>query len=228
MRYILDIIFAAVFALCIFTGYKRGFVKSLTDLVSNLIAVLAARVLSVRLAPQIFSAYFEENVALTIKEKIAPLSGSITQQAQEALSVIPEGFLSVAGIDKSEVISNLSEQVNSGGADVADALMTNIFLPIGTFILRIIIFVIAFVLCLLIMKLISLILNKLAKLPVLKQANKAFGFVFGAVKGIIIVAVLCIICQIAAGFIGNETFVNAVSSSLLVSTFGKIAGSVTF
>lgn len=228
MRYILDIIFAAVFVLCIFTGYKRGFVKSLTDLVSNLIAVLAARIISVKLAPGIFSAYFEESIYGTIKEKIAPVGDGITQQAQEALSVIPDGFLSVAGIDKSEVIGSLSEQVNSGGADVADALMTNIFLPIGTFILRIIIFVIAFVLCLLVMKLISMVLNKLAKLPVLKQANKAFGFVFGAVKGIIIVAVLCIICQIAAGFIGNETFVSAVSNSLLVSTLGKIAGSVTF
>lgn len=228
MKYILDIVFAAVFVLCIFTGYKRGFVKSLTDLVSNLVAVIGARLISIKLAPEIFSAYFEESIALTIKEKIVPGSESITQQAEEALSVIPEGFLSVTGIDKSEVIGNLSSQVNSGASDIADALMTNIFLPIGTFILRIIIFVIAFVLCLLVMKMISLLLNKLAKLPVLKQANKAFGFVFGGVKGIIIVAVLCIVCQIAAGFISNDVFAEAVSNSLLVSTFGKIAGSITF
>lgn len=227
MNYVLDIVFSAAFVLCIFTGYKRGFVKSLTDLVSNLIAVLAARIISVRLAPGIFSEYFKDSIAATIREKIAPVGDSVAQQAQEALGVIPDGFLSVAGIDKGEVINNVSAQINSGGTDVADALMNNIFLPIGTFVLRIIIFVIAFVLCLLLLKLISFVFNKLAKLPGLKQANKAFGFVFGAVKGIIIVAVLCAVCQLAAGLLNSESFSLMVSGSRLVSAFGFLTGSVS-
>ena len=224
MKFALDLIFILVFLVCIFTGYKRGFVKSLTDLVSNLIAVIAARIISYQLAPSVFSTYFKDSVAETLRDKVAPLGGNITEQVNNTLDYIPSGFLSIAGVDGEKLAETVSSQIEEEGVSLVEALMNNIVSPIGTFILRIVIFVAAFAVCLVVMKLISLLLNKLSKLPVLKQANKAFGFVFGGIKGIVLVLVICAVLSILSGIINSDGFSTLISNSYVVSAFNSFIG----
>lgn len=228
MKFILDIILIVIFLICIFAGYKKGFVKSLMDLASNIIALIAARILSVSFAPQVYSNYFEKGIAEKLGERVSELGSSASAQVQSALDSVPKlsGFLSVAGIDESQVTQNVSDSINNGGADIVEALMTNLVSPLATFVIRILIFVAAFAVCVLVLKLLTKILDSVLKLPLLKEANKAFGFLFGAVKGLIAVAVICAAAQLLAGFIGSETLSGIVSDSVIVSVFSQITGAV--
>lgn len=228
MDYILDIVIILCFAVCVFTGYKRGFVKALTGLVSNLISVIAARILSAQLAPQVYSNYFEKNFADNLTEKVASLSGNASAQIDSALSSIPgiSGFMTVAGVDQASAVDNVAKQINEGGVSAVDALMTNIVSPVATFMIRVVIFVIAFVVCLLVMKLLSFLLNKLAKLPVLKQFNKSLGFVFGVFEGLILVAVVSAVMLLIAGFTGDGGFSQLVANSKIITAVGTLIGTI--
>ncbi|MBQ6873735.1 MAG: CvpA family protein [Clostridia bacterium] len=225
MNYIIDIAILVIFAVCIITGVIKGFVKSLMDLITNIAAVIIARILSVQLAPQMFERFFENSIATRLESEIATLGSSATEQVQSALDSIPEsmnGFLSLLGMDVQALTDSLSQQISASGGNVLDALMVNVVAPVMTVILKIILFVAIFVLCVFIFKLFTVIFEKFAKLPVIKQANGIFGGVFGAVKGIVVAAVLCFAVTILAGFIDNGTFLTAVENSKIVSLFNML------
>ena len=228
MEYFLDIIFAVIIVICVFAGYKKGFVKSLTDLVSHIVAIIAARIISVQLAPQIFSQHFETGLKASLGEKIGEFGSGVSAQVQGTLDSIPNiaGFLSVAGVDKNAVADSVTQQIANEGVSVTEALMTNLVAPVATFIIRIVVFIAAFFVCIFLLKIITAILNKLAKLPLLKQVNKTFGLLFGAVKGIIFVAVICAALQLVAGVFNSESLSSIMSDSVIMSVFTTIAGTV--
>lgn len=230
MNFILDIILAVIFIVCVIAGYKKGFVKSFLDLVSNIVAVIVARIISYQLAPAVFSSYFEEGLTKSLGEKVSELGSTASAQVQGALESIPNisGFLSLTGVNEADIAAKVSDSIDAGGLTVTEALMANLVSPVATFILRILIFVIAFIVCVFILKIVARILDKLSKLPLLKQANGAFGFLFGAVKGLIIVIVICAVAQLIAGFIGSGPVNDIVSNSVLVSAFNTVMGSIKF
>lgn len=225
MEYIIDIILAALLAVCVIAGWKRGFVRSLMDLASNLIAIIVARIVSLRFAPYIFSAYFEQRAHDALKKELASAGGSAASQVQSALDSVPEsmnGFLSLIGIDKDAFAASLSEKLGQSGSNVTDVLMTDIVSPIVTAVIRLVLFIAVFALAVLILKLVTLLLDKLTELPALKQANELFGLLFGALKGVIVIAVVCFVLELAAGFIDNESFTSLVADSKLIGIFDNV------
>lgn len=228
MQYILDIILAVVFVICVLAGYKKGFVKSLTDLVSHAIAIIAARILSIRFAPVIYSNYFEEGISEKISSQIESFGSGASSQIESTINNLPNisGFLQLVGVDQSQIAQSVSGQIKNEGVDLVSSLMTNLVSPVATFIVRILILILAFFVCLIVMKIISKLLEKLSKLPVLKQANKGFGLLFGAIKGLIIVAVVCALSLLIAGFVDSESLSNIVSDSYIVSAFSSIVGQI--
>lgn len=225
MEYIIDIILAALLAVCLIVGWKRGFVKSLMDLASNLIAFILARVVSVQLAPQIFAQYFEQRAYSSLNRELASAGNSASSQVQSALDSIPEslnGFLGMLGVDKKSMASALSQKLEESGADIAEVLMNNIVSPVLTAIIKLLVFVAVFVLAVLILKIATLLLDKLTELPAVKQANEIFGLLFGAVKGVIVIAVACFALELIAGVIGNDSLTSLVESSRIVGAFDNI------
>lgn len=229
MQIALDIAFAVILVISMIVGYKRGFVKGLMDLAASLIAVVAARILSVSLAPQVFSEYFESGIKESLSEKIYELGSNAAAQVQSAIDSIPSisGFLSIAGVDEAEAVKIIGENANAGSAEVVDTLMSTVVSPVATFVIRIVLFIILFFACLLLLKIITKLLDKVTKLPVLKQANKAFGFLFGAVKGIIIIFIVCAVIQLIAGFSNSKTLSELVTNSYIMTAFNAVMGSVS-
>ena len=169
--------------------------------------------------------FFENTIATRLESEIATLGNSATDQVQSALDSIPEsmsGFLSLLGMDTQALTDNLSQQISASGGNVLDALMVNVITPVMTVILKIILFVVVFILAVLILKLFTVLIEKFAKLPVIKQANGIFGGVFGAVKGVVVAAVLCFAITLIAGFVDNSAFLTAVDDSKIVNIFNVL------
>lgn len=230
MEYIIDIILALIMATCLIIGWKRGFVKSLMDLASNLIAFILAKVVSAQLAPQIFSQYFEQRAYSSLNRELASAGSSASSQVQSALDSIPEsldGFLNLLGVDKASLASTLSQKLEESGSEISEVLMNNIVSPVLTAIIKLLVFVAVFALAVLILKIATLLLDKLTELPAVKQANEIFGLLFGAVKGVIVIAVACFVLELIAGAIGNESLTSLVESSKIVGVFDNVLNLLT-
>lgn len=84
------------------------------------------------------------------------------------------------------------------------------------YIARLIITVIVFVVLSALLNGLVMLINKVFKIPVLKQANQILGGLLGALVGGILVVVLCFVFQVAAHIAQDSDFADIVGNSKIV------------
>ena len=152
------------------------------------------------------------------------------QQAEEIINSIPEalnGLMSLMGIDKQAIMEKVSD-INLGGDNLLESLMTNVVEPVGTAVVQFILFVLMAIAFGFVIKLVVRFLNKIIKkLPAIKQFNSVLGAVLGAVEGFVVVVIISTLIGIVASFIGNEAFNEAVSNSVIIATAENIVSVIS-
>ncbi len=231
MQYIIDIALLAVFILTIVFAAKRGFFKSLFDLAAYVIAVVAARLVSVSVSPPIFRQYFSPSIETQLVKQLDGASAmDYGEKIEAALSSIPDslsGMLTMIGIDKDEIAARLSSTQLTSDNLVA-TLMDKVISPVVTALLQMLIFVLlAVVFRLLLQIVVRLCDGVIKKLPAINKMNTALGGVLGAVKGVFVVLLVALIVGAAASMIQYEPFVQAADNSLIMKAVRSIITSVS-
>ncbi len=220
MAYVVDILLLLVFAGMVLVGVVKGFVKSVLGMVAIMAAFLLAYQLSPVLAPAVYDTFLSEKVYETIETKLAEAPGATQAagQVSAVLASIPDYVKSVAasiGIDTAGITDKVNSLDNSNAA-VARELADNVAKPVITAVTQAILFVLLLVVSYILLMIVVKLIDKFFKLPVLKTANKILGGALGAVKGIMLVFLLCVIFEIFFGT-GNDSFMSgAVESSKII------------
>lgn len=166
MSWIIDIILLLILTLCIYLGWKNGFVKTMGKFVSGIVAFALANGLNKFLAPYIL--------------KIPFLSNMITENA-----ALPEMEAEATFFDKLKFLfAFLKEDVlTNGNAEASKILFKNC---IAEMLATVIAFIAIFVVGLLLMKLVFFLLDKsIQKIPVINKFNSLLGAVAGLLNGLI-------------------------------------------
>lgn len=231
MQYAIDAVLLAVFAVCIAFAAKKGFFKTLFDLAAYVIAIVAARLVSVGIAPTVFAQYFSPSVEAQLSKSLAS-SGALdySEKIEAAINAIPDyldGILEMVGIDKQAISAQVSSAELSG-SNMVGTLMNKVITPVATAVLQALIFVVLAVVLRLILQIVVRLLDGVVKkLPALKQMNSVLGGVLGAVKGIIVVVLAALVIGVIAGAVKSEPFLDAVNSSLIIKAVRSIITSVS-
>lgn len=93
---------------------------------------------------------------------------------------------------------------------------TKLFVGMERYIAKLIITVLTFVVLSALLNFAVSLIDKIFKIPVLKQANQILGGLLGAICGGIIVVILCFVLQISSHVVYNAEYVNAVENSKIV------------
>ena len=152
----MDIIILVIIAVCVFFGYKRGFVRSLCNMLSTVLSIVVASLTYGRITEFISSSPVGEFVSEKLSENI----GS-------------------SAIDFSSVPKVLRGTLQQGIAEATDTVAHNL----AVVIIGVISIVVTIVVVRLLLNFLFKVLDLFAKLPVIKQCNKLLGVVFGAVSG---------------------------------------------
>ncbi len=231
MSYIVDIIIIAVFAVTVLASYKKGFFKSLFDLIGTLVAVIIARIASSSLAGTAFDMFVKEPAKLTLTNSLGSVGTTdYAAQAEEAIASIPDslnGVMELIGIDKAALLEKISSSGFAEG-NLVDNIMANVVTPVGTAVIQFVLFVIfAVVFALLIKVAVKALDFIIKKLPLIKSLNKGLGIVVGILRGLLTVVIVSMVLGVIVSFIGNETFVEAVNSSVIVKSIQGIIASLS-
>ncbi len=169
MGIIIDGIIILFILLSVFLGYRKGLVSLGIHLVAFIVALLVAFILYRPIG----------NLIINTTEIDESLQGTIETKLEEAI-----------GNEETDGITNsLIENAKNGAvAETARSLSTNIIYGV-TIIILFIILRIALVF-------ISAIANWIAKLPILKQVNKAGGIVYGLLRGVLIAYVILLVINL--------------------------------
>ena len=195
MGYVLDIIIVAVFVLCIANATKKGFVKTVMGTVSLLLALILTFVFYQPVKDKMIESGITDDLKVVIAEKLESIEvdsegnfdiDSLMENRPEEFLELLESF----GIDYNELKLQYEGWLSDSSENVREKMIAAIINPIVDLLASGITLLVLFLVCYFAIKLATYLLDKICKLPLLKQANKALGFVMGAINGLVLVYIL--------------------------------------
>lgn len=201
MNYIvIDLIILAVLLIFALRGMRRGLIVSLCSLIAVLVAFVGATLISNALTPPV-SDWLEPKLQPSIEsavQSVLPEGGANMELPMDGvLQAVEDAELS-EGL-KDLLVGLLEEMpalnVETLTRDMAGAVAEKA----ANIITYVVLFLLAFVVILLVWKLLYRTLDLVTRLPVLHAANKLGGFAFGAVYG----ALLLFLCAWVVHWLGN-------------------------
>ena len=191
LPYLADAIILVIFLLFIILGVKRGFVRSVLDLVGTLAAMLVSMWFSGIAAQWVFSTFLQESLTRQIAEALQ--AAPAADAADAVLSVVPE--ILRGGLEAFGITSDAINQAVAGTSGQAAAAVVAVLSPMVVSVLRGLFALVLFVFLLVIFRILSGVVCRIFRLPVLRQLDKGLGILLGVAQAALITVLLCFCAQ---------------------------------
>lgn len=191
MGIVVDLIIVGIIALSTFLAYRKGLVALAIKLCAVVISIVITLLLYKPVSNLIINA---TNIDETIQNAIL----------EKATDLIKEE-------EKSDLSNEIVNQAKSG-------MLATEAREISIQIVNTGVIIILFIVIKLLLRFVTAIANKIAKLPILNQFNKAGGIIYGLLRGLIITYVALLLI----GFAGQINENNSLHTSINQSTLGKM------
>lgn len=191
MNYLIDLIIIAIIALFTFIGYKKGLLKVAFGLVSFILAIIISIVLYRPISNFVINyTPLDDYIQTTISERLeAPQTTD-----EETENIVSNYYHNIKNASTSVISSGISKTI------INVACMLIVFITVK--------------IILLFFKFIG---DLIAKLPLIKQFNTAGGFLYGLLKGFIIIYILLALLAILAPIININNIINIINSSIITN-----------
>ena len=203
MFIIVDLIILAIFALCVFIGYKRGLTKCLISVLAFFIAVIISAVFFKPASAIVTSTtQIDENIETSIvnffenedsknedenDENSSPIMKYISDKAEEATEE-----------KKKEIVSNAAKDISGKIIDV-------------------LCFIGIFIVVRIVLLFIKAIAELITKLPIINQCDKIGGVIYGVLQSFIIVFIGLALITFVSTMVNNYSVLELVNQSYIGS-----------
>lgn len=205
---ILLIVILAVFAVCVFSGYKKGFLKTAFSLVSWILVLVLCK-FATPIVTDLLIEYTDVEVVV-----YGTVDGKVTEAVEQALQNNGVSELEAA------LPAELKNMLLGENESIADALLNSGSLdvtPVVNGIVGILGFVVTVIVLRIAMVVVEILLNVVSKLPLIGPMDKFLGIGCGAVKGIIWCWVILAVVSILALTGANTEFAAYISESEILT-----------
>ena len=191
MNYLIDLILIAIIALFAFIGYKKGLIKVAFSLISFILAIAISIILYKPISNFIINyTPLDDYIESTISERLD--SSDITNE--ETQNIVSNYYINIKSASTSVISSGISKTI------INIACMIIVFITVK--------------IILLFFKFAG---DLIAKLPLIKQFNSAGGFIYGLLKGFIVIYILLAIIAILSPIININNIINIINSSIITN-----------
>ena len=221
----LDIGIAALIVLFAFSGFRRGIVYTVLNVVSTVASMLGASLLSGLIAMPIYNGFVKDGILKALGQVVSgiPLQdpANAAQQIIEKLSNFDLNVFSLLGIDKTA----LADTIRKTSFDLPAAI-EEILRPYAT---KMVSCVLTFVIFLILMVIASFLTKKLSKAvkkTMLKTHDRILGALIGVVEAVLIAMLLALIIYFVMMFISPEScrsFRESVNNTIFYRLITKIS-----
>lgn len=220
MGIVLDLIIVGIILLMIFLSAKRGFVRTLIEVVGFVAALFIAFTFSSPIAGITYDKIIEPAVVKTIEETTADAGVAATDTIWATVPDFITNNSERFGISKEDLTVKLSGGDNAA-SDAAVSISENIIEPIAVKVLGLTISTVLIVVLLFVVNVLAKLLNKLFSFSLVGKLNRTLGGVVGFFKGILFSVVFCMIVSVIVSFTQNGFLIfttQAIDSSVIFGT----------
>ena len=192
MSAVLDIAIAVIIGLSVFFAAKNGFVKTAISIGSIIIAIIVVMIFAPKLQGVFLKSSTADSVRAEINERIADMVSSSDENYDPDEVKDKTEFkklLEIVGIDSDEFEKKWDTWKQNQTDELRDDMVNYVSEPLVKAIAMLLAFMILFFGSLIVLKAVSMLLDKVCVLPVLKQANTLLGIILGCVLALVKVSI---------------------------------------
>lgn len=193
MSIVIDILLVAVIAYCVWSGYKKGLILSISGILALVVAFYGANLIAdtyssefVSMLKPFIGGFVDDAVTETAKEAVEDPDFYVTEGDETETYILSVESLKKLGLSQNlaeSMAEAVDEAVTVAGKAVKDAIMEKLSSALA----NLLVFIIAFVLIMIVFAVIANLINLTFSLPGLKLLNNIGGLAFGLIKGLLIV-----------------------------------------
>ena len=224
MSIILDLIVLAIIVITVLMSAKRGFVRTLIELLGFIAAVFISFTISTPLANSTYDKIIEPSILSTVTSTVDTAADNSAAAAVDSFwNEIPgwiKGGIEKAGISKESLDGSITANIGNGVQSAVESTSQNVIKPAVTSTLALIYQVISLIVLMALVKPLAKLINKLFSFSVIGTANRVLGGVVGVPKGVIYAVAFCLLITLAVSFTQNGFLIftgEAMKKSLFFS-----------
>lgn len=208
---IIDIILAAIFAVCIGYGYKKGFMRAAYQILSLIITIVIVFAFRSAAVEYLKSSEIGERITVTVQTQVESI-GEKTDYTQ----IVNES------VEKMGLPDFLTDSITKGVENVEvskDNMVGTVSVNITDAMLEILATAALFLIVRIALAVIMSVLDKVCKLPVLNFMNKTAGAAVGVINALVVVYVLCALAMFFVPSENKQTVNDAIGETYITKHF---------
>ncbi|MBE6748657.1 MAG: CvpA family protein [Ruminococcaceae bacterium] len=220
MAYLLDLIFIGLAVALIVLAAKKGFIEALLDGFSAIIAGLFAYWFAEPASQFAYNSFVSNSIRNRLSNTLSGSSyefSTLDESVPLLIEKIPESainFASKFGFNINAVADSIIKSAPADKDALIETIMTNVTDKVMPQLTEAVTVVLLFIVFTLVLKFVIRLLNGVInRIPVIKETDKIFGAILGAVKAVVIILVVCTVLYFVASSSNDEQLVSIVNSS---------------
>ncbi|MBE6687938.1 MAG: CvpA family protein [Ruminococcaceae bacterium] len=212
MNIVLDIIAVIVFLFAIYRGYKKGFVKTVLNLCGGIVCLILAISFSPTFGQFINQNYMEPAVERIVTDRMSQIAVDEATNQPDVDKIVEDkpgefsDILEKFNIDFDAFKQSFENFKNESTENASQAAVDYIAKPLSQTVSYVIAFILILVASLLAVSVLTFLLDKLVKLPILRTANKFLGVLSGILFGLLWVYIVAMIVEIALPYMKSSEY----------------------
>jgi len=228
MAYILDLIVLAIVIITVIVGYRRGFIRTMIQLLGCVVAFALALSLSATVSNYVYDEWMRDGLHEKIETVwndtvVEGAANTVSDQVETVLDSLPS-FLT-ATLDSDALVSGIMGSVGTKdtGIAVGDYMTDTVLRPVIVAVLRFVSFLVLYLVLMLVIRLLEKLVTPLIKLPLIRQTDGALGAVIGLLKGLVFALVAVTVMQLIAASASSGPFTQEnLDNSILAGWLAEI------
>ncbi|MGN0493484.1 MAG: CvpA family protein [Acutalibacteraceae bacterium] len=204
MSIILDLIVLAIIVLTVILSAKRGFVRTVIELVGFVAAVIISFTISTPLAGATYDKIIEPSIVSSVTSSVDSVTADTASKAADEVWEKTPGWIKNSaerlGVSKESIDKSIVGNIGNSLEDSVTAVSQDVIKPVVTQTLSLIFEVLVLVILLLLVKPLAKLINKLFSFSIIGKANRVLGGIVGIPKGIIIAMAFCLVIILITSF----------------------------
>lgn len=220
MSLILDAIIILIILLFVFLSAKKGFVRTLIEVIGFVAALVIAFTFSTPISNVIYDKAIHPSVVKTVQNVAGDGVTNATSAVDAVWNKMPSFITESSFFDlsKETITTSVQNQVSNDTTQLAQNISEAFVKPATTKLLSVLISVIFVVVLLFVVKILAKYINKLFTFSFVGSINKTLGGVLGLIKGAAIAVIFCLIISLILSFTKNGFLIftyDAINSSYI-------------
>ena len=224
MWIVLDLIVIAIITVVAIISAKKGFVRTIVEIVGFIAVILLANNVSPMLSQATYDKLIQPAIVGSI-EKIQiedQIGDSFVNEISE--ENIPKFVSALLGdnFKIEDFTASINENINNGVSEAVTEASQTVIKPLITQILTLIYTLLIVIVAMVLVKFLAKFVNKLCSFSVVGKVNKTLGAVLGTIKGVALAVIICSVIALAVsltpngiGFINETTIESTIIFKLL-------------